>query len=156
MDNILLRNAAPDDASALLAVHQASIRTLGREAYTDIECESWAYGLTPRGYVKAMDLGETFIAAICADAVVAFCSYIDGEIVGLFVHPDWSRQHIASDLLLEVEERIRRSGIRRTVLDAAASAVRFYQAVGYVIEGRTHWTTRGGIDLSSYRMTKDL
>jgi GNAT superfamily N-acetyltransferase len=102
-----------------------------------------------------MEAGETFVIACCADTVVAFCSYINDEIVGLFVHPHWSGQGVARKLLSEAEERLRQAGIRRIILDAAASAVPFYQAAGYVVECQTPWRTRGGLNLSSYRMTKD-
>ncbi|WP_128254394.1 GNAT family N-acetyltransferase [Falsirhodobacter deserti] len=155
MSTVIIRDATHDDADALLAVHQAAIGTLGREAYTEGECESWAFGLTSSGYVNSMDAGETFVAAICADTLAAFCSYMDNEIAGLFVHPQWSRQRVASKLLSTAEGRMRQSGVKKIILDAAASAVPFYQAAGYVIECQTPWRTRGGLSLSSYRMTKD-
>lgn len=143
-----------EDAAALLAVHQAAIRVLGRGAYTERECESWVFGLTQEGYVRAMEAGETFICAVFVETVVAFCSYQDSEILGLFVHPKWSRKRIATKLLSTAEKRIFQSGGTKIALDAAASAVPFYQANGYLLEYLTPWTTRGGLSLASYRMTK--
>jgi putative acetyltransferase len=156
MIKVIIRDVTPEDSDGLLDVHQAAIRVLGRAAYSENECESWAFGLTSGGYLKAMEAGETFIAAIFADHISAFCSYKNDEIVGLFVHPRWRRQGVASKLLSTAEGRICQTGVAKIMLDAAASAVPFYQAAGYMIDCETSWKTRGGLTLSSYRMTKDF
>ncbi len=62
-----------------------------------------------------------------------------GHIVTIDVHPHWQGCGIGGLLLREAEERLRRSGARRIILETAADnfrAIRFYEKHGYTVLGR--------------------
>jgi len=80
-----------------------------------------------------------------------------GHIVTIDVHPHWQRCGIGSLLLREAEERLRRSGARRVILETAADncrAIRFYEKHGYTVLGRIRGYYLGEID--ALRMGKVL
>jgi len=152
------RRGAPDDASAILRVHRHSILSLGRETYDLAEVESWAAGLVPEGYVKAMtDGGETFIVAVAADGALAgFCSFKDDEVKGLYVAPEWVRRGVGSALLQQAEAAIAACGHGRIGIGAALSGQAFYERHGYGVVERHGWKTRGGLVITALAMEKKL
>lgn len=154
MSNITFRTGHIEDAAEILTVHTASILQLGRNAYNDEECASWAHGLQPNGYKAAMEKGECFIVAICKDELIAFGSYQDNEIVALFVHPDFARLGVGSKLLEMMETEIFAQNTDQITLGAAMSAVSFYEYHDYTVERHEPWNTRGGQILDSCYMYK--
>ncbi len=153
-----IRDGRPEDAEQLLEVHRRAILELGAAAYTPEETRSWAARLVPQGYVWAMAEGnEVFEVAIDKDdAVVAFVSVTDNEVMALYVSPERSRAGIASALLARAEQRIRSAGFDKIVIGAALSGLPFYLARGYEIEAETSWKTRGGLTLEVATVRKVL
>lgn len=151
-----MRNANESDAEALLSVHRNSILKLGQSHYTAAECESWASGLTVDGYRSSMTSGEVFIVAEDDTGVVGFCSFKNDEVVGLYVHPNAARRQIGSALLTRAEKTIRADDFNSIRLNAALSALAFYQSHGYRVQLSRSWTTRGGLEITISEMIKNL
>ena len=152
------RPGTSDDAPAILRVHRDSILSRGLATYSLAEVESWAAGLVPEGYAKAMtDGGETFIVAIAADGVLAaFCSFKDDEVKGLYVAPSAARRGVGGALLRQAEAAIRAAGHGRIRLDAALSGQAFYERHGYRVTARRGAKTRGGLVIPVVDMEKTL
>lgn len=148
----------PDDAAAIHAVHRRSILAVGREYYTQAEVESWAHGLVPERYAKAMaERGETFLVAVDGvGAVVGFCSYRDDEIRGLYVDPGFAGCGAGSALLRRAEVAFLSAGHRRIWLQASRAGQPFYEARGYDAVDEYPWTSRGGLKIMVKRMEKTL
>jgi predicted N-acetyltransferase YhbS len=155
---IVIRAATPTDAAAILQVHQQSIRVLGSEVYSLAEVESWAAGLVPERYVKAMNEGsEVFIVAAVADGALAgFCSFKDDEVKGLYVAPDWVRRGDGSALLRQAEATIAAGGHRFIRIVASLSGQAFYEHHGYRAIERRDWKSRGGLVSAALAMEKAL
>jgi GNAT superfamily N-acetyltransferase len=153
-----IRQATPDDAEAIMAVHVRSILELGVSAYTRAEAESWAARLRPEGYVRIMTEGVEFfeVAVGDAEAIVGFCSVAGNEIMGLYVDPDWARCGIASAFVARAERRIGDAGHDCVVIRAARSGLPFYLARGYAVEHEAEWQTRGGLVLMMAILCKQL
>lgn len=153
-----IRDGRPEDAEHLLEVHRRAILELGAAAYTLEETRSWAAKLVPLGYVRAMTEGnEVFEVAVDEnDAVIAFVSVTDNEVMALYVSPERARAGIASALLVRAEQRIRSAGFDTIVIGAALSGLPFYLARGYQIEAETSWETRGGLTLEVATVRKAL
>ncbi|MEM9009580.1 MAG: GNAT family N-acetyltransferase [Pseudomonadota bacterium] len=152
-----IRAGRPADAAQLLAVHRASILALGPSAYSAAECESWAAGLVPEGYRKAMEDGETFFVADRSDGTLAgFCSYKADEIVGLYVHPEAARQGLGSGLMAQAERAIAAAGHPAIRIRAALSALPFYRSHGYQALGQRPWRTRGGLEITVADLIRPL
>lgn len=153
-----MRAGIEDDAEAIMVVHRRSILGLGEPAYSPAETESWATGLKPEGYVRAMrERGEVFEVVCAGDGViVGFCSTIGNEIIALYVDPDWARRGIASTFLERAEARIAGGGHERVVIEAALSGLNFYLARGYEVEEEKLSKSRGGLMLKAARLRKTL
>lgn len=157
MSHVKLREGTEVDAEAILCVHRRSILGLGINAYSAAECASWAAGLRRERYRMAMlSGGETYIVAEVGNNLVAFCSYKSDEIIGLYVDPASSRRGIGSLLLQKTEEQISTERPVSIKLNAALSALDFYEMQGYRTTNRKKWKTRGGLEIDVYEMKKDI
>lgn len=153
---LLVRNFIPDDAQALLAVHQRAITATPDRFYTRQQRMSWAASLTPEGYLEAVKDGEVFEVAMVGEEVVAFCSRKGGSVQGLYVDPTHQRRGIGHTLLARAEAALRREGVNHTEVRASLPAVGFYEKAGYaIVDAETH-TTRGGLPLPIKVMSKRL
>lgn len=146
----------PGDGDAVLAIHREAILAIGSEFYSEAERASWVHGLTSQGYEGAMDKGEVFDIAVDADdAPVAFCSRRDGDILALYVHPDWQGRGIGRELMARAEHALIADGAKVLRIHASLSAVPFYVACGYsVVESDVPHKSRGGLVLGSAKLEK--
>ncbi|MGH8629386.1 MAG: GNAT family N-acetyltransferase [Burkholderiales bacterium] len=155
---VTIRSGRPADAPAILRVHEESIRKLGTAIYSDAEVESWAAGLAPDGYIRAMtEGGEAFLVAeSLPTGIVAFCSYRDSEVCGLYVASSWVRRRIGSNLLRQAETVIAAAGHPRIPINASLTGQAFYEAHGYQVVGKGRRKTRGGLNIDVVDMEKFL
>jgi putative acetyltransferase len=151
------RAATPDDAQEMCELHIATIRAIDDSIYSLEIRESWAFGLAPEGYVRAMGEGEEYeIATLANGRVVAFCGVRNGEVYGLFVHPEFQGRGIGRTLYARGEARAILQKPNPTVLSLSASlcAVSFYQSLGYREIERLLRKSRGGLMMLVSEMEK--
>ncbi|MEM7121334.1 MAG: GNAT family N-acetyltransferase [Pseudomonadota bacterium] len=154
---VRLRAGVPDDGTALLALHHASILSLGQGFYSAEELEDWASGLTPGGYGRAMKEEDFLVAeAVTDQALAGFTSFKDDEVVGFYVHPDWARCGLGSLLLERAEAAIAAGGHTTIRIEASLSGLPFYEARGYRNVRRRPYRTRGGLQVDIVELTKAL
>jgi GNAT superfamily N-acetyltransferase len=83
--------------------------------------------------------GRTRVATVKDDRIVGFAStVIIGsalELDDLFVDPDWMRQGIARELVLDTVAVARNHALGRVEVTANRHALRFYESVGFVRDG---------------------
>lgn len=153
-----LRRGRPNDGSDLLRVHRSAILAAQGRGYGQEQLESWVDGLLAERYAEAMTTAEEdFLVAVSGHgSVVGFCSHHDDRVIGLYVDPDWSGRGIGSTLLRAAESRIAEQGHRECGLEAALPAVTFYESLGYRRVGERDVTTRGGLFVRVFDMTRDL
>ncbi|WP_119461684.1 GNAT family N-acetyltransferase [Rhodospirillaceae bacterium SYSU D60014] len=154
--DIKVRAVHPDDATAILRVHEQSIRELGPTGYAPEEVESWAAGLRAEGYVEEMASGETLLVAEAESRIVGFGGLKSEEINTLYVAPEMARRGVGSALLQSLESIARDRGRRRLRLTATLIGEPFYRRHGYRELDRRKHPTRGGILIDSVVMEKDL
>jgi ribosomal protein S18 acetylase RimI-like enzyme len=168
-----IRRAKPEDADAIAAVHVAAWRA----AYA---------GLMPASYLNDLSVEKrssfwhrsltepnpgTLIVAQRQNAIAGFCFFgpsrdtdgsarETGEILSLNVHPQYWRKGIARGLCeFVLSEAPRRgwSAITLWVLKGNEPACRFYQTLGFLLDGidRTE-TTLIGAPLNEVRYRKTV
>ena len=179
-----IRIAASGDIPRLREVIEASVRGLQAEDYTSTEIEGAlesVYGVDSRLIAD----GTYFVAEIrSADhdaARIVACggwsrrrtlyggdqyaaredSLLDpahdaARIRAFFVHPDWARQGIGTQILEASEKAAIAAGFRTLEMGATLSGVAFYRARGYVeIENQTVPLTNGE-SLAIVKMAKTV
>jgi ribosomal protein S18 acetylase RimI-like enzyme len=128
-DEILLRNCAPTDIEGVLELWR-SADTVPRP--TD----------RPDALHKRLSYGDDlFVVAVAGDRLVgSLIGGWDGWRGGLYrlaVAPDYRRKGIATNLVREVEARMRRRGAERVpirVFFGEPSAVKFWESMGYRLD----------------------
>lgn len=156
--DIIVRAAVPGDGAAIMAVHVAAILGLGSGHYTQPELESWAAGLTPERYARAMTEGGEAMEVACdgSGRIVAFCSWSDDEVCAVYVHPDAARRGLGSILLARAEAAIVARGHRTIRIGASLSGRALYERHGHRVVAQKDWVTRGGLAIRAVEMEKDL
>ena len=144
------------DGQALARLHTRAILATSDEFYTAAERQSWAGTLTAEGYAKAVAAGELMEVAVDGgNSPVAFCGRRGGEVLGLYVDPDWQRSGIGHLLLERAEAAIAAAGGHRTIsIKSSQSAVSFYRSCGYAVVSESPHGTRGGLVLRSSNLEK--
>lgn len=152
------RPGRPEDAEALLQVHQRAVLVLGRRIYSDAQVESWACGDTAERFAEAMlEDNEVFEVAVARKGrIIAFCSRKDAEVRSLYVDPDWTRHGIGRLLLQRAETAIIEAGFDSISVGASLVGMPFYESQGYRVLRHRHWKTRGGLFIPAAEMEKHV
>jgi len=143
--DLRFRDAVASDGAAMLAVHRAAIFAVPDRYYDEAMRRSWALGLTEDIYRQSMEGGETFeLASDAKDRMVGFCGVKDGEVCGLYVHPDAQGEGVGSALLARAEARIAAAGKLRSRIVSSLNAQSFYESQGWTLTGFETRKSRGG------------
>jgi len=154
LDTITFRPGRPEDGEALLRLHTRAILTAGADAYSPEVAESWRKGLTAEGYGRVMEQGESFELACSGERVVGFCSTKPGEIMGLYVDPDYMRHGVATELLSRAEKRLLANGPISLKVTASRPALALYSHAGFAERRRYLKRSRGGLEMEVIEMEK--
>lgn len=134
-----VRQATPDDASPMRALHTATVRELGATAYDDAQVEAWAAPDADRDGFPFDDPGHYLVVATHDGALAGFgqLHVPEREVVADYVHPDHARQGVGSTLLAHLEGYARGRGFDHLELTASMNAVAFYEHHGYSVVEET-------------------
>jgi GNAT superfamily N-acetyltransferase len=150
LDRLVIRPALPGERAALEAL-QLRASLIWEEHRSDLAAHPDAIALTP----DAIEQLRVRVATTPAEPVgFAEWSIVSGEeweLEGLFVEPVVMRRGIGRELLQDVFELARDTGVRRIAVIAQPGAVAFYERCGFVREGEA--ATRFG---PAVRMAADL
>lgn len=146
-----IRDAVPDDAESIRAVHRASITGLGPQAYDDEQVAAWARGCDDADYRAAIQSPELdYVVAERDGGIIGFGSLrdpapdhyddaVDVEITAVYVHPSVAREGVGNRITDELEARARNADATVLGLTASLPAVPFYASRGYErVKERTH------------------
>lgn len=78
---------------------------------------------------------------------------------GIYIHPEFIGKGIGSDLMQHAQTTLKQDGYLKAtlwVLDTNEKTRRFYEKVGWRIEGKTKVDVREGFDLHETRYVIDL
>ena len=161
--DVQTRRADPTDAEAIALAHLDSIRSIGSAFYPPDVVETWAAGLTPDIYVRAMQGGEAFFIATGhidgQPAVLGFSTHrVDDAQDGtsVYVRGDAARQGIGTVLLRLAEEHALAHGATTIEIQASLAGVEFYRANGFEEIGRGEALLLSGRSMPCVSMRKVL
>jgi len=130
---IAIRKATPEDAPAIFALHEASIRAACAGHYTPDQIDAWTGGLGVERYREAMRRLE-FLVADEVGRIAGF-SVVDvaaGELHALYVAPGSAGRGLGRALLGAAERIAAAWGLRTLRLKSTLNAEGFYARRGYV------------------------
>lgn len=137
----VIRPATPDDAKAIAALIQRTLRVSNAADYSVDEITNVYAGFSAGQVRERMQRQDVFIAELEDGNVIGTVGYGGGELWALFVAPEHQRLGLGSALVAHVETHARNRGLRRLVLSASRTGIEFYEQLGYSQAGLPH---RGG------------
>ncbi len=151
-----VRAASTADAAAIRDVHQASIRGLAREHYSDAQIEAWAEPRDVNAYKEAIQGSTAMIVAESEGRIAGFAELLDHEVRAVHVDPPFARRGIGSMLLRALERTARNAGTETLTLDASLNAQGFFEANGYQAVEKCGHELPSGVMIPCVRMRKKL
>jgi putative acetyltransferase len=149
-----IRNYRESDAEEKHKLHVKVIEEVAAEDYAEDQIDAW----TTFDPDNANDEEDTERWVAEEDGkIVGFGDYVpeEADITGIYIHPDYLRQGIASKLLAKIEEDARERSIEKLSLISTVSAKEFYEEHGYRILRELMYETSGE-QLEAFRMEKTL
>jgi putative acetyltransferase len=129
---IKIRKATLQDCEAMCEIHVSSIRELGKSHYSKAEIDAWSRGRTPKRYQKHISESYVIIAEH-KGAAVGFGTLDPraGEIVQLYIQPEYARKSIGAQILEELFTKALGAGHHEVYLIASLNAEAFYSKAGF-------------------------
>ncbi len=143
-----------EDAPALSALYDASVRALGARDYSAAQIEAWA-SLTPsaEALIERMADGRSRLVAVLDDIVGFIDVEADGHIDLLYVAPAAAGLGVARALLETVEALA--SGAARLYAEASETARPVFERLGYSVIRRRDFEV-AGVPIHNWAVEKPL
>jgi len=126
----VIRQATVEDAQRLHELHTLAVLRLCSDYYAPEIIRGWLAGRSAGGYLDGIRSGAIFVAEIHSK-VVGFGEAIPGEIVAVYVDPDFGKRGVGA-ALLNHGVRLASAGRGGTVrLESTLIAVGFYERFGF-------------------------
>ncbi|WP_436923344.1 GNAT family N-acetyltransferase [Halosimplex amylolyticum] len=165
-----VRPARAADTEPIRETHVAAIEAFGPEAYDERAVAAWAdrgddhslEGLhDPDTYWVVAERENESESGPGGNPPVAGFGRLDaagaeGEVVAVYVHPDYARSGVGSAVLSNLEGYARGTGLTELALIASLNAVGFYERLGYERTRAVTHETSHGVELDCVEMRKRL
>ncbi|MBD2198129.1 GNAT family N-acetyltransferase [Calothrix parietina] len=155
---IILRPAQPTDARDLSIIHIAAIKALPATFYSPEELLAWRNNRDrpDNGNIFKLIKADNFWVAVIDNVITGFASYIDDELIALYVHPQYQGRGIGRNLVEHFCDRAREQGIDRVMTTASLYAEGFYSRLGFTAIARAPHYLSKGIIVPVTKMSKKL
>ena len=147
------RNFQPGDEKKLLEIQAIALRNSSdfynaEEIKALVESQEWS-----RQWIE-----ETFIVAIDQGQIVGFAAGLPdiANVTGVYVHPDYARQGIGTQLLQKLEAKAIEYGNRRMDVFSSLTAENFYRANEYEVVKAGGFYASESIWIAGVRLKKNL
>lgn len=127
-----IRPFQPDDAEAVVDLHERTIREICGDDYADDDIENWT-DQAPRDLLDSAEPERHRFVVVEGDQVIGFGEYQAGdrEMTGLYVRPDWIGEGVGHRLIEHIEKHAREEGLKQLTCYSTLTAESFYAAHGY-------------------------
>ena len=132
--HVAVRQAVARDAQAIHELHLSSVRALCAPWYESSVIAGWLQDRSPAGYLRGIAAGATFVAEV-ESRVVGFGEAVPGEVVAVFVDPEWSRRGVGAALMARALD-VASPTPRVVRLESTLNAVAFYERLGFTSTSR--------------------
>ena len=158
MSEIVIREAGPEDAADIAAIHEAAVTgELGRGQYSKAQIDAWAHARTLSRLRAQIQTRRFFIAEDPSGPLAYAQLDLDTAAVrSLYVVPTHRRRGLGRRLAQTTFAAANDAGLRRLELDSSLNAVAFYEALGFARIADVEHEFRSGICMSCVRMGRNL
>ncbi len=133
---VSLRPYLPSDAQRVADIFVASIEEIASEDYSAAQCEAWARAVDDPAFAKRL-AGNLTLVGLVDGEVAGFLTLKGADVIDLlYVHPQFSRQKVATTLCDAIEKLSGARGAKQLSVDASDTAQPFFARRGYVPERR--------------------
>jgi predicted N-acetyltransferase YhbS len=139
---VSIREATPEDATAIFEVTRRSVAGLCRGHYTDRQVECWMGDRTPATYLPAIDAGRIRVATVAGE-VVGYVDAVPGEVCRLFILPDHAAAGLGARLMRIGLAMAEPAGGGPVRVEATRNAEPFYRKFGFTRIGEGCFAGRG-------------
>ncbi|MFI3326752.1 MAG: GNAT family N-acetyltransferase [Clostridia bacterium] len=131
-----------------------TVHSVNSKDYSEDELNAWASGTINKTVWNNSFLEHNSIIATENELIVGFGDMsISGYLDRLYVHKDYQRQGIATDILNKLEKTLEKIGVTKFTTYASITAKPFFEAMGYVVIQK-NIVIRNDIQLLNYKMEK--
>ncbi|MCC5622327.1 GNAT family N-acetyltransferase [Nostoc sp. CHAB 5715] len=148
-----IRLSKPEDSDKVIKLQTSSLRTLS-SSYDSIQIESLVCSQASARLAQ----DEIGVVAEHENDIVGFASLLvqSSQIAGVYVHPDFIRHGIGTQLLETVEKIAIDRGNEVAHVISSLETVNFYQAVGYKLVRKSGFYSEGTIWIPCINLEKQL
>ena len=150
------------DIDQIVTLLYDTVHAINAQDYTVEQVAAWAPNLAvDERKERTKRLGHALsqnisYVSIGYGILVGFADMtLDGYLDHLYVHKDFQRQRIASDLLQRVEQEGSRHGVKQILTDVSITAKPFFERKGYVTMRPQTLSVRG-VSMVNFKMMKKL
>jgi putative acetyltransferase len=153
---MLIRDYNRGDAAAITRLFYETIRFVNLQDYSEQQVRAWAPAVPdPEIWHSRMSERYTLVAEENGQ-IIAFAELErDGHLDMFYCRKDVIRRGVGRSLYRAVELKAMGLGLERIFADASLTARPFFEHCGFSILYK-QTVTRGGIELSNFRMEKRL
>jgi len=138
MPEFLIRAANPDDAPALSALIQFTLRTTNATDYLSEVIENVCRHFTPEQIHQKLAEREIFIGFWDTE-MAGTVSFAGNRVYALYVLPAYQGQGIGARLIEHIEKRAMDGGLEELWLSSSLTARGFYEKCGYQMQNFEDW-----------------
>lgn len=139
-----IRLAKVEDAEAMHGLHMRAVRETCADFYSDEQVESWLKGRSAKEYREGIEKVEIFVAEEEGE-VMGFVHAVSGEIMGLYVDPDFHGSGVGK-ALLNYGMEIALKSAESVKVDSTLNAENFYSKNAFKKIKKTS-VMRGGSEI---------
>ena len=153
---MIFRVATNDDLTEMKQLFHETVESVCSNDYDAPQIKVWSASI--QNTQRWQDVIDTqyVLLAIIDDRIVGFASLKDDNYLDfLYVHKNFQRQGIASQLLSKLEGKARSSKEKTITTDASITAKPFFEKLHFKVL-KMQQNERDGLILINYKMQKDL
>lgn len=151
-----IRRSTIEDSVDLAKLARATIRKVNGKDHDNAIIDEWSKGNTAALY-RATEKERIRFVAVENKKIIGFTDMLpDGELMSLYVHPQFLGIGVGKRLLAHIENVAKTMGIEIMHCQSSVNAKKFYEKHGYNVTKPAYWRINGVPPMRVYQMEKAL
>lgn len=153
---MITRKYKPEDCATLAELFYNTVHTVNAADYSKDQLDVWATGEIDLDKWNKSFLNHTTLIAEMDDQIVGFADMDNsGYLDRLYVHKDYQRNGIATELVKALEVAMKKENVICFETYASITAKPFFEKLGYRVKAE-NIVERNGVLLKNFRMIKSI